>query len=175
MYALGVIREMVTLPFQTVVALLELPATVNRSLKEANQLMASSRRQLDAVQQRTDNALEQAERMNEMLSRVVRLTEPLERAQRGGEIVAAELKRAIFGDTPMPGATAGPDAIDVEPIEEPSAEAVEPPPESRPESEGSAPAGPEPEPLTEPWRPPAEQPPAPAEPTDPPWEPDADR
>ena len=35
--------------------------------------------------------------MNELLGRVVKLTEPLERAQRGGEYVAGELKKAIFG------------------------------------------------------------------------------
>lgn len=35
--------------------------------------------------------------MNELLGRVVRLTEPLERAQRGAEYVGENLKRAIFG------------------------------------------------------------------------------
>ena len=35
--------------------------------------------------------------MNELLGRVVKLTEPLERAQRGGEYVAERLKKAIFG------------------------------------------------------------------------------
>jgi hypothetical protein len=36
--------------------------------------------------------------MNELLARVVKLTEPIERAQRGGEYVGERLKRAIFGD-----------------------------------------------------------------------------
>jgi hypothetical protein len=49
------------------------------------------------IRRQADSALEQAELMNELLTRVVRLTEPLERAQRGGEYVAEGLKRAIFG------------------------------------------------------------------------------
>ena len=49
------------------------------------------------MRRQADQALEQAERMNELLGRVVKLTEPLERAQRGGEYVAGELKKAIFG------------------------------------------------------------------------------
>jgi hypothetical protein len=35
--------------------------------------------------------------MNELLTKVVRLTEPLEKAQRGGEYVAGGLKRALGG------------------------------------------------------------------------------
>ena len=49
------------------------------------------------MRRQADTALEQAERMNELLARVVKLTEPMERAQRGGEYVAEGLKRAIFG------------------------------------------------------------------------------
>ena len=60
--------------------------------------MEVSRRQLEAMQRQTDKALDQAERMNELLTRVVKLTEPIERAQRGGEYVAGALKRVIFGE-----------------------------------------------------------------------------
>ena len=60
--------------------------------------MEVSRHQLEVMQRQTDSALEQAERMNELLTRVVKLTEPLEKAQRGGEYVADGLKRVIFGE-----------------------------------------------------------------------------
>ncbi len=66
-------------------------------MREANDLMEVSRKQLEVMRRQADQALEQAERMNELLGRVVRLTEPLERAQRGGEYVGERLKRAIFG------------------------------------------------------------------------------
>jgi hypothetical protein len=49
------------------------------------------------MRRQADEALAQAERMNELLGRVVKLTEPIERAQRGGEQFADGLKRAIFG------------------------------------------------------------------------------
>lgn len=70
---------------------------MERSIREANDLMEVSRKQLEVMRRQADQALEQAERMNELLGRVVRLTEPLERAQRGGEYVGERLKRAIFG------------------------------------------------------------------------------
>jgi hypothetical protein len=35
--------------------------------------------------------------MNDLLTKVVKLTEPIEKAQRGGEYVAGGLKRALFG------------------------------------------------------------------------------
>ena len=70
---------------------------MQRSINEANDLMEVSREQLEVMRRQADQALQQAERMNELLGRVVKLTEPLERAQRGGEYVAGELKRAIFG------------------------------------------------------------------------------
>ena len=92
------LRELVTQPFKTVVALIELPATVHRSLRQANDLMEQSQRQLEAMQTQTDEALRQAERMNDLLTKVVKLTEPLEYAQRGGEHVAGRLKRALFGE-----------------------------------------------------------------------------
>lgn len=96
------VRDLVTRPISALVALVELPGTVQRSLKQANELMESSRRQLEAMQRQTDDALAQAERMNELLSRVVRLTEPLEKAQRGGEYVGGRLKRALLGEDDAP-------------------------------------------------------------------------
>jgi hypothetical protein len=97
-YAGRVLREIVTRPVSAAIALIELPATVNRSLREANELMETSRRQLESMQRQTTSALNQAERMNDLLSRVVRLTEPIEKAQRGGEYVAVGLRKVIFGD-----------------------------------------------------------------------------
>jgi methyl-accepting chemotaxis protein len=92
-----VIRELVTLPVSIARAAIELPRSMQRSIDEANDLMEVSREQLEVMRRQADQALEQAERMNELLGRVVKLTEPLERAQRGGEYVAGELKKAIFG------------------------------------------------------------------------------
>ena len=63
-------------------AAIELPSAMERSIREANDLMEVSREQLEVMRRQADQALEQAERMNELLARVVRLTEPLERAQR---------------------------------------------------------------------------------------------
>jgi hypothetical protein len=97
-YADPVLTELVTKPVRAVVAIMELPITARRSLEEVNQLLEVSRRQLEAMQRQTDSALDQAERMNELLSRVVRLTEPIEKAQRGGEYVADGLRRVIFGE-----------------------------------------------------------------------------
>ena len=96
-YAPPVIREIVTKPVGAVVALIELPGQVNRSLRQAEEMMEASRRQLEAMQYQTDSALEQAEKMNDLLTKVVKLTEPIEKAQRGGEYVAGGLKRALFG------------------------------------------------------------------------------
>ena len=78
-------------------AMIELPRSMERSIREANELMEVSREQLEVIRRQADQALEQAEKMNELLGRVVRLTEPLERAQRGGEFVGGRLKRAILG------------------------------------------------------------------------------
>ena len=78
-------------------AAIELPRAMERSIREANDLMEVSREQLEVMRRQADQALEQAERMNELLARVVRLTEPLERAQRSGEYVGERLKRALFG------------------------------------------------------------------------------
>jgi hypothetical protein len=92
-----VVRELITRPIQAANALIELPWTINRSLRQANDLMEASRRQLEVMQRQTDEALVHAERMNEMLSKVVRLTEPIEMAAKGGEYAAGALKRVIFG------------------------------------------------------------------------------
>jgi hypothetical protein len=78
-------------------AAIDLPRSMERSIREANDLMEVSREQLEVMRRQADQALEQAERMNDLLGRVVRLTEPLERAQRGGEYVGERLKQAIFG------------------------------------------------------------------------------
>jgi hypothetical protein len=92
-----VIRELISWPISMARAAIELPRSMERSIREANDLMEVSREQLEVMRRQADQALEQAERMNELLGRVVKLTEPLERAQRGGEYVAGELKKAIFG------------------------------------------------------------------------------
>ena len=92
------LRELVTLPFSVARAAIELPRSMQRSIDEANDLMEISREQLEVIRRQADQALEQAERMNVLLARVVKLTEPLERAQRGGEYVGGALKRAIFGE-----------------------------------------------------------------------------
>jgi multidrug resistance efflux pump len=92
-----VLRELITLPISVARAAIDLPRSMQRSIDEANDLMAVSRQQLEVMRRQADQALEQAERMNELLGKVVKLTEPLERAQRGGEYVAGELKKAIFG------------------------------------------------------------------------------
>jgi hypothetical protein len=92
------LRELISRPISMARAAIELPRTMERSIREANDLMEVSRRQLDVMRRQADQALEQAERMNELLARVVRLTEPLERAQRGAEDVGERLKRALFGD-----------------------------------------------------------------------------
>ena len=79
-------------------AAIDLPRDMQRSIREANDLMEVSREQLEVMRRQADQALEQAERMNELLARVVKLSEPLERAQRGGEFVAEGLRRALFGE-----------------------------------------------------------------------------
>jgi hypothetical protein len=93
-----VLRELITRPIGMVAALLDLPRTLERSVREANALMEISRQQLDLMRRQADEALAQAERMNDLLARVVKLTEPLERAQRGGEYVGGRLKQMIFGE-----------------------------------------------------------------------------
>jgi hypothetical protein len=93
-----VLRELITWPISMTRAAIELPRTMERSIREANELMEVSREQLEVMRRQADQALEQAEKMTELLGRVVRLTEPLERAQRGGEYVGGRLKRALLGE-----------------------------------------------------------------------------
>jgi hypothetical protein len=93
-----VLRELITRPIGMVIALLDLPRTLERSVREANALMEVSRDQLELMRRQADEALAQAERMNDLLTRVVKLTEPIERAQRGGEYAAERIKRVIFGE-----------------------------------------------------------------------------
>ncbi|HEY6670865.1 MAG TPA: hypothetical protein VIZ91_00025 [Solirubrobacterales bacterium] len=124
------VRELVTWPISMARAAIELPRAMERNIREANDLMEVSRKQLEVMRRQADQALEQAERMNELLARVVRLTEPLERAQRSGEYVGERLKRALFG----PEEEGERVAIDAEIVVEETAEAVEAP-EGRDETE----------------------------------------
>jgi phage-related tail protein len=116
-----VLREIVSWPISMARAAIDLPRNMERSIREANDLMEVSRKQLEAMRRQADQALEQAERMNEHLARVVKLTEPLERAQRGGEYVGEALKRALFGEDAA--------AIEAEVVAE-EADQVEDPPDS---------------------------------------------
>ena len=92
------LRELVSWPISVARTAIDLPRNMQRSIREANDLMEVSREQLEVMRRQADQALEQAERMNELLARVVKLSEPLERAQRGGEFVAEGLRRALFGE-----------------------------------------------------------------------------
>ena len=112
-----VLREIISWPISAARAAVDLPRAVERSIREANELMDASREQLDVMRRQADEALEQAERMNELLGRVVRLTEPIERAQRGGEFAAERIMRAIFG----PEEAAARASIDAEVIAEEAA------------------------------------------------------
>jgi hypothetical protein len=112
-----VLREIISWPISMARTAVDLPRAMERSIREANELMEVSREQLEAMRRQADEALEQAERMNELLGRVVRLTEPIERAQRGGEYAAERLKRAIFG----PEEAAARASIDAEVIAEETA------------------------------------------------------
>jgi hypothetical protein len=135
-----VLREIISWPISMARTAIELPQAMERSIREANDLMEVSREQLEAMRRQADEALEQAERMNELLGRVVRLTEPLERAQRGGEYVGERLKRAIFGPDEVAQASIDAEVIAEERAlsEQPEAplgqeEAVAPPPDPSPE------------------------------------------
>jgi hypothetical protein len=135
-----VLREIISWPISMARTAIELPRNMERSLREANDLMEVSREQLEVMRRQADEALEQAERMNELLGRVVRLTEPLERAQRGGEFVGERLKRAIFG--PEEAARA---SIDAEVIAEERALAEQPEARLGPEEAPARPPDPSPE------------------------------
>jgi tRNA(Leu) C34 or U34 (ribose-2'-O)-methylase TrmL len=99
-----VLREIVSWPISMARAAIDLP------------------KQLEVMRRQADQALEQAERMNQLLTRVVKLTEPLERAQRSGEYVGEALKRAIFGEEAA--------AIEAEVVAAQEADQVEEPPDS---------------------------------------------
>jgi len=101
---------------------IELPRSMERSIREANDLMEISREQLELMRRQADQALEQAERMNELLGRVVRLTEPLERAQRGGEYIGEQVKRALFGPEEAERAAIDAEIVVEEPADETEAE-----------------------------------------------------
>lgn len=119
------VRELISLPFNVARAAIELPRSMQRSIDEANDLMSVSREQLEVIRRQADEALVQAERMNDLLARVVKLTEPIERAQRSGEYAAGALKRAIFGDQPLSEDGTAADVLEAgaaEVIEEESAE-----------------------------------------------------
>jgi hypothetical protein len=116
-----VLREIISWPISMARTAVDLPRAMERSIREANELMEVSREQLEVMRRQADEALEQAERINELLGRVVRLTEPLERAQRGGEYVGERLKRALFGPEEMARAS-----IDAEVIAEEAALTEEP-------------------------------------------------
>jgi hypothetical protein len=126
-----VLREIISWPISMARTAVDLPRAMERSIREANELMEVSREQLEVMRRQADEALEQAERMNELLGRVVRLTEPLERAQRGGEYVGDVLKRALFG--PEEAARV---SIDAEVIAEEKALAEQP--EASAEQEGAS-------------------------------------
>lgn len=86
------------MPISIVNRVLDLPRTMERSVRQANELMDVSQEQLDVMRRQADEALAQAERMNDLLARLVKLTEPLEKAQRGGEFVSEQLKRVLLGE-----------------------------------------------------------------------------
>jgi len=93
-----VLRELITKPISTINAVLDLPRSMQRSVRQANELMDVSQEQLEVMRRQADEALAQAERMNDLLARLVKLTEPLEKAQRGGEFVGEQLKRVLLGE-----------------------------------------------------------------------------
>ena len=92
------LRELITRPVSTLNALLDFPRIMERSVRQANELMGVSQEQLEVMRRQADEALRQAERMNDLLARLVKLTEPLEKAQRGGEFVSEQLKRVLLGE-----------------------------------------------------------------------------
>jgi hypothetical protein len=97
-----VLRELIAKPISMVTAALDFPRTMERSVRQANELMDVSQEQLEVMRRQADEALRQAERMNDLLARLVRLTEPLEKAQRGGEFVSEQLRRVLLGEEGRP-------------------------------------------------------------------------
>jgi hypothetical protein len=93
-----VLRELITRPISMINSVLDLPRSMQRSVRQANELMDVSQEQLEVMRRQADEALAQAERMNDLLAKLVKLTEPLEKAQRGGEFVGEQLKRVLLGE-----------------------------------------------------------------------------
>jgi hypothetical protein len=93
-----VLRELITRPISMINSVLDLPRSMQRSVRQANELMDVSQEQLEVMRRQADEALAQAERMNDLLARLVKLTEPIEKAQRGGEFVGEQLKRVLLGE-----------------------------------------------------------------------------
>jgi hypothetical protein len=101
-----VLRELITRPISMINSVLDLPRSMQRSVRQANELMDVSQEQLEVMRRQADEALAQAERMNDLLAKLVKLTEPLEKAQRGGEFVGEQLKRVLLGEAAEAEATA---------------------------------------------------------------------
>ena len=57
------IRELIRWPYTTARTVIELPRAMERSIREANELMEVSREQLDVMRRQADQALDQAERV----------------------------------------------------------------------------------------------------------------
>jgi uncharacterized membrane protein YgaE (UPF0421/DUF939 family) len=93
-----VLRELITRPISMINSVLDLPRSMQRSVRQANELMDVSQEQLEVMRRQADEALAQAERMNDLLARLVKLAEPIEKAQRGGEFVGEQLKRVLLGE-----------------------------------------------------------------------------
>jgi hypothetical protein len=98
LYADLVLRELISRPISMINSVLDLPRSMQRSVRQANELMDVSQEQLEVMRRQADEALAQAERMNDLLAKLVKLTEPLEKAQRGGEFVGEQLKRVLLGE-----------------------------------------------------------------------------
>jgi len=137
-----VLRELITRPISMVNAVLDLPRTMQRSVRQANELMDVSQEQLEVMRRQTDEALAQAERMNDLLARLLKLTEPIEKAQRGGEFVSEQLKRVLLGEAEADAVGRG-DTVDATGLpKEPSVSSDSEPPDPRraeAEAEESAP------------------------------------
>jgi len=125
-----VLRELITRPISMINSVLDLPRSMQRSVRQANELMDVSQEQLEVMRRQADEALAQAERMNDLLAKLVKLTEPLEKAQRGGEFVGEQLKRVLLGEATEAEADAAVRRVEAE---------VEAEIETQPEAEESSP------------------------------------
>jgi hypothetical protein len=128
-----VLRELITRPISMINSVLELPRSMQRSVRQANELMDVSQEQLEVMRRQADEALAQAERMNDLLAKLVKLTEPLEKAQRGGEFVGEQLKRVLLGEAAEAEAQAAVKRVEAEVDAEIEAEAEAEAEESAPE------------------------------------------